>query len=145
VNWPTAPFSYFHEAVVTRGIRSFSGILDSSIEILESFPGFSLCSTEWALGNQQDARVQRGAKAARGKRRGRGDAQDGRDVDVAAKVAREITEVGALFDDGAHRDRLGPPILRSRVGRRCSRGVSKREKAKTEAGAGGRTGLAMAS
>lgn len=36
-------------AVVTRGMRSSSGIFDSSIEILESLPGFSLCSTEWAL------------------------------------------------------------------------------------------------
>lgn len=75
MNWPTAPFSYFlrkregqriqrgqrrrslessrrmmhQEAVVTRGMRSSSGIFDSSIEILDSLPGFSLCSTEWAL------------------------------------------------------------------------------------------------
>lgn len=35
-------------AEVARGMRSSSGMTDSSKGILESFPGASLCSTEWA-------------------------------------------------------------------------------------------------
>jgi hypothetical protein len=38
-----------------------------------------------------------------------GDLHNRVDVDIATKVSRQVTEVGALFDDRSHVDSLVPP------------------------------------